>query len=522
MFRGGVSRFSFRPRQGMTLVEIALALAIAGFLTTTLMRYQSTLADQQTGRAMAVRESEILKAASAWIDANQAAAYAAAAGGPIAIPAGRIFAGGPQPAAPAGLSTLQGGGFLSANFVDTNAFGQNTYLVLRQGAAVNSLEGVVLSVNGRRAPDTVLGVASRYIGADGGAILANPPVPSGNDIVGYKGGWTAAAGNFTTVDAAGAPVGPTPGHVAAYVAGTQGQVIGNFLWRTNIGVPEANSMHTAINMLHNDLNNVEQISGGNPANAVDTAIHIANTMVPAIGANPGVDPAPSEYVDPATGAKYPYYSRIDGKNRFKYLDPSTVIASDDTTDAGNPAHTAYAGHDYPAGMRLIDALPPTVIVASYYVQDRAVVPMPQCGNPAAPDYTRAKIFAMPISNLDYVAPGASTSNTVSMTPVSVVTDGKLGGAYPFLTLTLDKSTVNSIDSNNPVSSATTVDATGLAGKVYAVADNVNHAWLFRMSRKSGKYSSAGFVPLPEEVYDPAYGSIYQNTALVQTACYYGP
>jgi len=528
-------------RAALTLVEITIALAVAFLFTSMMLRLYGQQRDIQNARAIALRQTEIVNAANAYVTANIDRinqAIDAAGGAPIVIPAGRVAAGGAQPTAPNGLTTIQAGGFLPSVFVDTNFYGQHTSLLLRPGALTGSVEGVLMTYGGRAVSDYILGLAMEFMGPSGGYVPSAPLAGQAGNIVGFKGGWTSQIATYT------APTfTPAAGHLAAYITGSSGaQTVGDYLWRTDTGNPEANRMRASIDMGKHDLAHVQQITGGpsplasaageaaNAATATETAIHVANTIVPGLTplADASLAAAPGEYRD-ANGNQYNYYIRPDGNTRLKTIDPSVVIdqtAWDTTANGGT--QQAVGQRNFPTGMRLIDAIPPIVNYASYVVGDNTVIPQPPCGNPSNPDYSKARIFAMPISTLDYVAPTATTTTTLSYQSVPVVTDASLSLSGTDLTLNIVKGSLNNVQG---VQSTTLIDAQGVASTVWATANGGN-SWLFHSRRMSGVYGSNPLkpdgssdpnfqAPLATEQPTSFYDNKYPSLSLVQTACYYG-
>ncbi|MFC6047444.1 shufflon system plasmid conjugative transfer pilus tip adhesin PilV, partial [Methylobacterium hispanicum] len=74
-----------------------------------------------------------------------------------------------------------------------------------------------------------------------------------------------------TGDYAGAgATAPTTGHVAATLGFDGTSILADFLYRFAVpGMPEANRMHTSIDMLANDINNLKRITGSGGGNSID-------------------------------------------------------------------------------------------------------------------------------------------------------------------------------------------------------------------------------------------------------------
>jgi prepilin-type N-terminal cleavage/methylation domain-containing protein len=485
-------------KKGVTLIELTLSLVLFAIFLAMIARTISYLTEIQNARSIAIRQVEIINASRAYINANQSSLVSqTASGNVIPIVVGRESINDPIPA-----DSLQANGFLPSGFVNTNLYRQKSVLLVRQGATSGTLDAVLATYDGQAASDSVLGLAAYYIGPMGGMIQKDPPSGDTTLIYGYKGGWQANISDYENDTYA-----LTPGHTVAYVESATAQITGDFLWRTDTGVPEANRMHTNIDMNNNGLDNVSTVT------AAEEALHVlakidAEAIVPPKGSTETVATAASNYTDDS-GNRYDYYMRPDGYNRLRYLDPTTRI--DKSDDAA-----ATLGKNYPAYTRLIDALPDIVIKASYLVEDNTIVPKPVCGNPSNPAAaTYARIYAMPTSSFNYVGPAAKTDTAVNYTQLSVLTNASL--SYNNFTYTLSTARAD-VRSTNSVSATTNVDTTAFASGMYAV-DNSN-SWIFRYPSKNWVLASTR-PGADTSVKDAATNNTYKNTAMVQTACYYG-
>ncbi len=469
------------------LQETALSL---GLMTmASVVAYQGLAQTQalQQGRATAERMVTIGRAASDYITANSAALTTAAAAGPVAIPIGRLTAGGAQPAAPAGLPTVQSAGFLPSGFIDANRLGQRTYLVVR--LAGGRPEGMVITAGGQPADDLLLGAALNGIGSAGGAMMARNAATG--QVMGYRGGWQVAAGDYTS-----GAIAPAVGHLAYNVMSSSTSIAGPWLWRSDTGNPESNRMHASIDVNGNDLDNVGEIS------AAEAALKVAADLEVAGAASADLYVAPDTPATADTYAGHTYYMRPDDRTKLATLSADTFDIS------AQIAQSVPNGKNYPAGMTIADALPDLVIAASYYAEDNTVVPKPVCAG-SANRTDLARIFAMPVGTMDVVSPNATTTATVNYSPVPVVSNVTLTSSGFSVGLNKTMTTVNSY---NGINLNTLVDATAIASTMYAT--DLGSAWLFRLSKKSWAYPSG--TPA-EQARDPAW----KNVALIQTACYYG-
>jgi prepilin-type N-terminal cleavage/methylation domain-containing protein len=159
--------------QGMSLVEVALALAVGGVALASLNVVASDSQSQIKDAAVASQISQIYTAANAYLKTNSTALFNATAAGPVSIPVAVAVPGGTLPPSPAGLPSLQGGGYLPASFVAMNSYGQGYALVFRRDALnpATNVEGLVQTTGHTKIKDIDLGRIAQKVGAAGGAIM---------------------------------------------------------------------------------------------------------------------------------------------------------------------------------------------------------------------------------------------------------------------------------------------------------------------------------------------------------------
>lgn len=260
--KNGKTRRASRIRErGLTLIETALALAIMALIVASLSMMMAENADQVRARATADKITEVHEAAKGYIKANYAALLAAASSGPVTIPSGRPTAGSPVPTGPAGLPSLQGGGYLNSTYVDSNGYGQRHYLVVRKLAgSPTGLEAMVSTQGGRPISDIQLGRIANFVGSAGGYVPATPVnAADAGQVVGSYGGWR------TPISGWGSTAAPTAGRLQATFAFDDGTLLADYLYRNDIGIPEANRMNTHIDMNGNDLDRVKGITSDGAA-----------------------------------------------------------------------------------------------------------------------------------------------------------------------------------------------------------------------------------------------------------------
>jgi type II secretory pathway pseudopilin PulG len=256
----GLQRRGRKARtRAMTLIETAMALAILALATAFAITQIFTYMERMRSKTVAEKMVEVSAGANAYLKSNYAALIDKAVlnGAPLVIPAGRTTATGAIPAGPASnLPSLQGGGFLASSFVDANAYGQHhAFLVRKTGAT--TLEAMVTTFGGQTIPDDRLAQIGNFVGNTGGYILnKNVKTADANKIVGAYGGYRS---DLATWGASTSK--PVAGHFQSTMAFQNGVLVTDYLYRNDIGIHEANTMNTSIDMNSNDIDQVQELTG---------------------------------------------------------------------------------------------------------------------------------------------------------------------------------------------------------------------------------------------------------------------
>ena len=257
--------------RGFNLLEVGMALSVTALALAGLNQLGSNATTQLKDQATAARLSQVYQAANSYMQANSATlianpAITAGGGGTLAIAIGKTTAGAGIPP-----NSVQSGGFLPASFVDVNPYGQSHELLIQQPTPGN-LVAIVTSYGGQPIKDNDLGSIGTKVGANGGFMMATPPpnIPGGT-ISGTFGGWSSAAAGWN----AGA-ASPAVGHVMATL--NQTAPITDYLDRYNIGVPDANRMHTNIDVNNQNLNNVLNTDTTTVGNTRGNAVTVQSNL----------------------------------------------------------------------------------------------------------------------------------------------------------------------------------------------------------------------------------------------------
>lgn len=264
-------RLSRSSRRGLSLIETALAMAVMAVMLVFMIQMLQGDNDRIIAKNTADRLVEVSTAAHDYMSANYANLLTTApTSGAVVIPAGRTTMGGAVP-----VGSLQEKGFLPPSFVDANRFQQNTALLVHKVDST-TLEGLVTTYGGRDIPDRILGMIAKYVGPAGGYVPTLYVSASDTGyILGVDGGWRSQASSWGSSSSK-----PVKGHVATTSAFNDGGIIKDYLYRIDIGNPEANRMYTAIDMNSNAINNISKLSGVVDAVSGGKAVIVGDTTDP--------------------------------------------------------------------------------------------------------------------------------------------------------------------------------------------------------------------------------------------------
>lgn len=431
-------KYLYKRNRGFSMLEIVLVLGIAALMSVLILTTWQQSAERIRAKGVGDKLQIVTEAAKSYIKANATALQSLApTSGALVIPVGKTSATGAIPTGPSGLKSIQGGGFLPVSFIDTNAFGHNTALLVKKSSSGNGLEALVTTYGGREMPDDMLGHAANSVGARAGYVPETyVQAAEAGQVIGNYGGWRTAASSWGP-----AATRPAQGHLQTTLAFDDSALLADYLYRSDIGIPEANAMNTNIDMKENDLNNVDQISAGPKTGTVEVVgnmkatidIYARNAYLTdnlsvgknatiggnaTVGGNIGVNGVVSAVgnitttngdITASTGnlnvrgnSGNPDTGVATVNNlRATYLDTEAIVygvavkgANQQT--AANAASAAY-------GVTLGDLLPKSVPQYSYMVTETApddIVYKPTCKQANASDtngYSRARVMIYPLA-----------------------------------------------------------------------------------------------------------------------------
>lgn len=262
IIRQSERRFPFKDEAGYTPLQVSASLIVMALMAGALGGEVNLQIKKSKDNAAADQLNEIYVAAQNWVKGNtrNLANLVQDAGGVYQIPAARLTSGDDIPE-----DSLQGQGFIPSGFVDTNPYGQHSVMtVWADESNPSGYNMMVYTTGGAKIKDADIGRIGQKLSAAGGGYYsrASSARPAGT-ISGVGGGWSYPANEL-----AGDYATPTPGHVAASGQFTISGGLADFLYRNDIGVHEANTMHANIDMTQKRLNAVGRIDNINPTTGV--------------------------------------------------------------------------------------------------------------------------------------------------------------------------------------------------------------------------------------------------------------
>ena len=402
-------RYLYKRNRGFSLLEIVLVLGIAALMSVLIMSTWQTSAERIRAKGVGDKLQIVTEAAKSYIKANATALQTLApTNGALFIPVGKTSAAGAIPTGPSGLKSIQGGGFLPVSFIDTNAFGQNTALLVKKNTSGNGLEALVTTYGGRKMPDDMLGHAANTIGARGGYVPETyVRAADANMVVGNYGGWRTLASSWGP-----AAIRPSAGHLQTTLAFDDSALLADYLYRDDIGIPEANRMGTNIDMDNNDVNNVDQIAAGT-SGTVEVVGNMRATIDiyardAVLSRNLSVSRNAAVGQNLTVGGSASIRSNLDVRGvgtinnlKAKYIDTSAVVYGAAVSGTGQNTPSGTAANSVTLG----DLLPKSVAQFSYLVMEPTpsdteanVVYKPTCKGPDFNGYSRARVMVYPLSN----------------------------------------------------------------------------------------------------------------------------
>ncbi len=271
-----ISTTHFRSRlqkgrlRGLSLIETAMVLAVISLLLVFFVNMTQTETERLRAKNTADKLVTISEAAKAYMTSNYAALLASAPA--VGSGAQVVRIGRPSMSAAVPANSLQAKGFLPPSFIDANSFQQRTALLVRKVNA-RTLEAMLTTYGGLEIPDRMLGSMANLIGPAGGYVPSKYAVAADNgNIIGVGGGWRTPINQWGT-----AIERPLAGNLQMTMIFEDGELLKDYLYRNDVGVPEANRMNTNIDMNAKSLNNTNTITGIDKGGAVGKAVTIGTT-----------------------------------------------------------------------------------------------------------------------------------------------------------------------------------------------------------------------------------------------------
>lgn len=225
------------------MIEAAMVLGLMAIVMARVADMMAENARTVKENAAVGRMREVVAAASRYVEVNYSTLSTDTALGGAYVSGGLAVPVSDDVAAPAGLTSIQGGGFLPESFGPTNPFGQREWLLVKRHPTVpNRLDMLVVAEGGTPIDLAKLPGVAAKVGAAGGMVSDRAPY-SAAEVNGAYGGWKSQTAYWTST-------GHTPpvGALAASLA-FETTPVADYLYRVAVpGHPEANRMSTDLDM----------------------------------------------------------------------------------------------------------------------------------------------------------------------------------------------------------------------------------------------------------------------------------
>jgi len=240
-----------RRRHGFGILDTFLSLGIAAFALASLMQIQNDRYARDRMSMMAQTLQMVSQSAMSYVKANNTALLNDISSGSSA----QVGITGTQSGVATG--TLAQSGYIPDDFSPTLPFHQQLGLILRHVAAAGSspehIEAMLVTYGGEEIPDRYLGIAATYASGNAGFIPSYDVTGASGTIHGVNGLWSASAADWST-----SGITPSSGHLM-YDVTPMYTALSPWMNRYDIGIPDANTMHTTLFMNNNNMNNTSEI-----------------------------------------------------------------------------------------------------------------------------------------------------------------------------------------------------------------------------------------------------------------------
>ena len=245
---------SGKYQRGVAVMEALLVLIVGSIATGVAVQQYGRYLDNITNKQAAEHATTVADAASQYLKDN----FASVAG-----------AAGPTSPATITLSMLKTTGYLSTDFSERNAFGQD-YVVRVVEPQPNQLQALVVTTGGQAIPELDGRRVAQYIGARGGFVSTVDT----SKATGSFGGWEIALSPFG--------VAPGAGRLATALFLEDGALVSDYLYRNSVaGRPDVNRMNASIDMNGNNLNGAGTVAANSVSGTTVTGTTVTGSTVSA-------------------------------------------------------------------------------------------------------------------------------------------------------------------------------------------------------------------------------------------------
>lgn len=308
-----------------SLIGTGIATIIGMIMLSVFLPQYTKTQELMVGSYSASQIRSFSDASQAYIENNYSALLTSASGTVLTITA----------------TELKASGELSSTFVDLNYYNQTHILLIRESVAGITLEGLVLSCDGRTIEPADLAVIAQQAGPRSGLISATNTAL----VIGAGGHWSITAADYTNGVCA-----PLVGHLAALITTdeTSGSSTGAtpYLYRDAQTDPDLNSLFTDVDMNGNSLTELGEafLNDGSGGLIRETGIFVSGDSInkpTCESGSPSIYLAPTTFSDNGIGRSIiavQTYAVDEGTSwtvRLKVITENSTATGTDTVEPGS-------------------------------------------------------------------------------------------------------------------------------------------------------------------------------------------
>lgn len=427
-----LNKIKNKKNKGVSLTEVILSVALLSLIFATFSKMTASSLEQIKVKNTADKMQIVFNASREYLNKNATNLLKnMTLNTNYFIPIGKKTITGSIPNGPTigsvTFNSVQGDGFLPDSYIDSNAYNQNHILIIRKtdGPTTSSSDDIIESIVSTysstvQIPDRLLGTAATLLGASGGYVPEKYVNSADNGyILGTYNSWRSQLSTWS-----GNTASPKTGNLVETMAFNANGVISDYLYRNDIGIPEANRMNTNIDMNNNNLRKVNTITPTDETSGtvkIDPNLQVAQNLT--VGGNADITGNLNVTGDTTltnnltvNGSSIKLGDTTSDYTTVQNLKANKIdVGSMDVYDSRTSSYSRGI-NETNTSIKLGDLLPRMVPQYSYAVDSQIAstlsIPKPNCQYTAgSSQYSRAKImlFSMTSSERGVVEDFRTTS-----------------------------------------------------------------------------------------------------------------